>query len=169
MTKIMTSYLRQALTLTLILSLLQFSVSCGNSQSEETPTPNSTLDTPSTVECGSVPPSRSTFSIQDGPATQIATKVADGVGKVVASGQGSSNRTIFIIEETHGSRLAQMEIALMLWRLQKDQGLRQISLEGAFTAKGDLPATWFHKSTDAASDRTHQEVALTLLKEGEIS
>jgi hypothetical protein len=163
----MTPYLRQALTLSLILSLLLFSVSCASSKSAETR--NSTPTFPATVECGALPPARSTFAIQDGPATQIATKVATDVGKVITSGQGSTDRTIFIFEETHDSRLAQMEIAVMLWRLQRDQGLRQISLEGAFAANGDLPATWFHTSTNAGPNRAHQEVALTLLKQGEIS
>jgi hypothetical protein len=160
MTKITTPYHRQALMLSFVLSLSLFSISCGNSQSTSIPA----------TDCGSgaVPPSRSIFAIQDSPATQIATQIAKDVGKLVASGQGDTNRTIFIFEERHDSRLAQMEIALMLWRLQKNQGLRQVSLEGAFASKGDLPAT-FHSSTNAASNRTHQEVALTLLREGEIS
>jgi hypothetical protein len=119
---------------------------------------------------GSVPPSRSTLNVQPGQATQIALEAAKDAGVVIASGQGTTNRTIFVFEERHDSRMGQLEIALMLWRLQKNHGLRQISLEGAFATKGDLPTTWFHDSTgSAAVRRARKEAALRLLKEGEIS
>ncbi len=58
----------------------------------------------------------------------------------------------------------------MLWRLQKSYGLRQISLEGALAAKGDLPAKWFHDATSSgAARKAGQEVAVRLLREGEIN
>lgn len=168
MKKRMIPCVRQAQTLGLALALLLLQVSCGQGQSS----PGVLSRATSIQKCNPdlIPPSRSTFTIQDGPITQIATEVGNGVGKVIASGQGSTNRTIFIFEEKHDSRIGQMEIALMLWRLQKSSALRQISLEGAFVANGDLSAKWFHDSTgSAAVKRARQETALSLLREGEIN
>ena len=115
-------------------------------------------------------PLRSTFTNQAGTLTNIANDVSHGVGRVIASGLGNTSQTIFILEERHDSRLGQLEIALMLWRLQANYGLRQISLEGALVNDGDLPAQWFHEATRAgAARRAGLETALRLLREGEIN
>jgi hypothetical protein len=168
MTKRIISYFRQVLVPGFALMLLLLHTSCGASQSGQT-----TLSNPTSVEAcnpDSIPPPRSAFTIEEGPITQIAAEVGKGVGKIIASGQGSKNRTIYVFEEKHDSRIGQLEIALMLWRLQKNQGLRQISLEGAFAADGDLPAKWFHDLTGSATaQQTGRETALSLLREGEIN
>lgn len=168
MTKMTIYYFRQAQSLGLALVLLLLNASCGQTQLVEGVPPNS----PPPQECSpdSLPPARSAFTIQEGPITEIAAKVSKGAGKVIASGQGSTNRTIFVFEERHDSRIGQLEIALMLWRLQKNQGLRQISLEGAFFAKGNLPVKWFHDLTSSpTAKQAGQETALSLLREGEIN
>jgi hypothetical protein len=161
--------MRQAQALVLALLFLPFHLSCGENRYGSDVISNSMLTVP---ECDpeSIPPARSTFAIQGGQITQIVTEVSAGAGKVVAAGQGVNNRTLFVFEERHDSRIGQMEIALMLWRLQRSHGLRQISLEGAFTAKGDLPVKWFHDATGSeTARRAGHEAALRLLKEGEIS
>lgn len=167
MIKIMIYYFRQAQTLSLALALLLLQTSCDPSSDGP-----KALSTPTAVEeCkpDSIPPPRAAFTIQEGDIVRIATEVGKGVGKVIAAGQGSKNRTLFIFEETHDSRIGQLEIALMLWRLQKHQGLRQVSLEGAFVAKGALPAKWFHDLTGGTVQQSGWETALRLLLEGEIS
>lgn len=148
-------YLYRGRTLSLALVFLLLNVSCGNSQ-----------------HCNpeAVPPPRSAFTIQESPAVQIATEVARDVGKVLASGRGSTEQTIFIFEEKHDSRIAQMEIAVMLWRLQKIHHLRQISVEGAIFAKDDLPVGWFHHAAEVGeAKQAGREAVLSLLRQGEIA
>ena len=163
MTKRMKSNFRRAQILGLTLSLLLFNASCGQYAQ------NNLSDPVSVEECSPdpPPPPRSAFRLQDGQAAQTSVSVTEGVGKVIASGQGSKDRTIFVIEERHDSIVGQLEIAVMLWRLQKNHGLRQVSLEGALSEKGDLPAKWFHDLSGDA--RAGRETALSLLREGEIS
>src|SRR5215207_2030885 len=46
-----------------------------------------------------IPPPRSSFTIQQAPASQMGFDVAKDVGKVVAAGQGRSNVSIVVFEE----------------------------------------------------------------------
>jgi hypothetical protein len=116
-----------------------------------------------------IPPPRSSFTIQPGPVSQMGLAVAKDVGKVVAAGQGRSNVSIVVFEERHDSRVGQMEIALMLLRLQRQFGLRLVSLEGAIASKGNLPVAWFTNPADnSETKRARQAVALQMLRDGEI-
>jgi hypothetical protein len=113
---------------------------------------------------------RSAFTVQEGSVSETAADVTKGVGRVIAAGQGAAKQTIFILEERHNSKLGQMEIAVMLLRLQKKHELRQISLEGAFANDGDFSAVWFHDATLSGADRqAGLEASLRLLREGEIN
>jgi hypothetical protein len=113
---------------------------------------------------------RSAFTVQEGSVSETAADVTKGVGRVIAAGQGAAKQTIFILEERHNSKLGQLEIALMLWRLQKKHELRQISMEGAFASDGDFSARWFHDATGSGADRrAGLEASLRLLREGEIN
>src|ERR1043165_1139142 len=114
------SYLRRAQGLGLALALIFLHVSCGGGSQAVQPVISNLMPAP---ECdpGSIPPPRSSFTVENGPITQLASEVGKDAGQVVASGHGSTNRTIFIFEEKHDSRTTQLEIALMLWRLQKSQ------------------------------------------------
>jgi len=73
---------------------------------------------------------------------------------------------VIVMEERHDSRAVQVEIAIMLERLYRDHGLRDLALEGAVVENGDPTPGYFYKLPDACA-RT--EVALYLLRQGEIS
>jgi hypothetical protein len=116
-----------------------------------------------------LPPPRSSFTIQPGPVSQMGLAIAKDVGKVVAAGQGRSNGPIVVFEERHDSRVGQMEIALMLLRLQRQYGLQMVSLEGAMAAKGNLPVAWFANAADnSETKRAREAVAVRMLRDGEI-
>ncbi len=167
MTRPMTYHFRQAQTLALALALLVSQISCDPDSDGK----SSQSMLPAVEECrtDSIPPPRAAFTIQEGDLQRVATEVGKDVGKVVAAGQGSKKQALFIFEETHNSRIGQLEIALMLWRLQKNHGLKLVSLEGAFVTKGALPAKWFHDLTTGKMQESGRETALRLLREGEIS
>jgi len=88
------------------------------------------------------------------------------VGKIGSTINGDPSRQVIVIEERHTSRVGQVEIAIMLDRLYRYHGLRDLALEGAVVERGTPDAGWFHRLPDAAA-RT--ERALYLLKQGEIS
>jgi hypothetical protein len=114
--------------------------------------------------------SRGDFTVESGSTADMAAGVSNGAGKVSAAADGSSGRTVVVFEESHGSRLGQLEIALMMVRLHDKHGLRQVSLEGAMFDKGALPAKWFHDVTSSPqARRAGRETAVRLLKEGEVS
>lgn len=95
----------------------------------------------------------------------LAKAISAEVGKVSASVVGDSEKRIIVFEESHDSRAGQIEIAIMLNRLH-DKGLKVIALEGALVTEKDLYPEWFHRLPNV---RVKQEVAVQLLKEGEIS
>lgn len=131
-------------------------------------TPNQNSDIPG-CDGVSLPPPRTSFSIQQGSAAQMGFAVAKDVGKVVAAGEGRKPLSVVVFEEMHTSRVGQMEIALMLLRLQKQYRLQLISLEGAMASKGSLPVEWFVNSSDSAeTKRARHAVALHMLRDGEI-
>jgi len=95
----------------------------------------------------------------------LANAISADVGRVSASVVGDSEKRIIVFEESHDSRAGQIEIAIMLNRLH-DKGLKVIALEGALVTEKDLYPEWFHRLPNV---RVKQEVAVQLLKEGEIS
>ena len=118
----------------------------------------------------SISPGRQAFPMEDGPVTQTAEKVSQGAGKVIAAVNSGREPSVFVFEETHDSRIGQLQIALMLLRLHSGHQVRQVSLEGAILAKGLLPAAWFHDFTSSKPmRRAGLEGAVRLLKEGEIN
>jgi hypothetical protein len=94
----------------------------------------------------------------------LANAISADVGRVSASVVGDSEKRIIVFEERHDSRAGQIEIAIMFNRLH-DKGLKVIALEGALVTD-DLYPSWFHRLPNV---RAKQEVAVQLLKEGEIS
>jgi hypothetical protein len=79
---------------------------------------------------------------------------------------GRPGRQVIVMEERHDSRAVQVEIAIMLERLYRDHGLRDLALEGAVVENGDPTPGRFYKLPDAC---TRTEVALDLLRQGEVS
>lgn len=100
----------------------------------------------------------------------LANNITSGVGEVVKIAPGTTNQTIVVIEETHDSRLGQVEIAIMLNRLYEDYVLRHIGQEGVFITDGVLDASWFRPSLGSGQVlSSKEEVVIELLAEGEIS
>jgi hypothetical protein len=95
----------------------------------------------------------------------VAGEISADVGQMVGSDEGVPPKTVLVFDETHISRAGQIEIAVMLLRLHDRHGLRNIALEGALESQGTLDADWFH----SLPERTRQDVAIEVLKEGEIS
>jgi hypothetical protein len=98
----------------------------------------------------------------------IAETVAKGVEKVSNVNAGESNRTLFILDETHISRVAQIQHAIALTRLHDKYNLKQIALEGYFVEQPPISTNWY--ASAAQKDcKARVGVAVNLLKEGEIS
>ena len=97
---------------------------------------------------------------------KLTGKIIEGVGKATRASSGGQNPWLAVFEENHISRGGQIEIALMLLRLYRDAGMRDIALEGYVMDSAPVDATWFHKTLDNPSVR--RRVAVQLLKEGEI-
>lgn len=115
------------------------------------------------------PASTATFtaasSLEAGAVADIANDVSRDVGKVISATNGGAHRVI-VFEETHLSRVGQVELAVMFLRLREKYGLRHLSLEGATSNEGALRTKWFH---DLKEGDAKEDVALRLLREGEIN
>lgn len=112
-----------------------------------------------------------------------ARDVADGVGTIQAAWSEGHRGPVFVFEEVHTSRIGQHQIAVMLLRLHERESLRLIGLEGSIQSSRPLDVSWFHRlgakdasTLDASASRgsrtlstVHQDVALRMLGEGEIS
>ncbi len=99
------------------------------------------------------------------PIDEIAAAtISKGVGSVLAVNDAGAAR-IVVFDETHASRIGQVEIATMLVRLHDRYGMRRMALEGEFFANGPLNVKWFHSLGQGDASRA---AALRLLREGEI-
>lgn len=124
------------------------------------------------IDCGadSLHSSKAAFSVEPGAIRQMAEDISPNAGSVIAAANGSPDRIVIVFQETHTSRVGQLEIALMMVRLHDKHDLRQISLEGAIADQGELPAQWFHKlPSSQAAVQAKERAAVRLLTEGEIS
>lgn len=93
---------------------------------------------------------------------EIVNSASKDLGKVVAVHQGSRG-SVVLLEEEHTSRAGQIEIANILVRLYKRQGMRIVGLEGSTDSK--LDAKWAVRMPP--TDRFR--VASRLLGDGELS
>lgn len=128
---------------------------CGSSSTNDSNHSSSNSNTPpvSSVNCNPT-------------IAQIADNILTNVGKRTQVGGNNCTRKLIVLEERHDSRIGQIELAIMLYRLYRDYGLRHLALEGAVVEKNAPDATWFHKYPNEALRR---DVAMQLLKQGEIS
>ncbi len=94
---------------------------------------------------------------------EFAKPSAKGLGVITQSSSGKFGQVI-LFEENHASLNGQIEIAHILVRLYKNNGLRKIALEGAFTSQ-KLKPDWA-KSMNA-QDRLN--VSARLLGDGELN
>lgn len=112
----------------------------------------------STVNCADTTPASS-------PAIDaIAAEISAGLGTVKETHTGRKG-PVMIFDETHTSRIGQIEIAHMLTRLYKHHDLRDIALEGAIKSRDQMDTQWANK---LGSGR-RIDIAAGLLREGEIS
>lgn len=94
----------------------------------------------------------------------IVERITTGQGKVQQVFEGERGQ-IIVFEESHNSRVGQVEIAHMLVRLYKQYGLRAVGLEGAFPSDGQLRPPWAAGMDSVGRLR----LAARLLGEGEIN
>ena len=80
--------------------------------------------------------------------------------------KGTSRPFVVVFGELHPSRVGQVEIAIMLNRLHRSANLRHVGLEGSVLEKPAPNVDWF---TSLPDERIRTEVALRLLREGEVS
>jgi hypothetical protein len=96
----------------------------------------------------------------------VANKIAEGVGKVGQT-KDAGAATLFVFEENHASRAGQLQIAVMLLRLYRQQQATRIVLEGLI-APGTLDGRWFQQAGGAGVRTYREDVAVRMLAEGEI-
>ena len=102
----------------------------------------------------------------DPPISTIVDDVRSEIGESSVSLDGDCSKKIFVFEERHDSIKGQVEMALMLYRLYKDYGLRELALEGAVLEDQIPDVSWFHRLPD---EKVRNDIALQLLRQGEIS
>lgn len=98
----------------------------------------------------------------------MLSDVSHEVGKVTIS-EGSGEHQICVLEEKHTSVAGQFEIALMLLRLYDRHGLRHIALEGLTKDKEFPSVKWFRDMGGPQDAELKEQIAVELLREGEIS
>jgi hypothetical protein len=106
-------------------------------------------------------------TVQRENAETIASDVSRDVAKVKQTFQGKNGAPILVLEEQHDSRATQIQEAIVLNRLLNDHKIKHIGLEGYIKEQSALTSDWFFK--DAHNSQAAHPVAVTLLKEGEIS
>ena len=72
---------------------------------------------------------------------QMERNVLPDAGVLSSSWTGGSEQLVIIFQENHISRVGQLEVALMLTRLNDRYGMNMIALEGAFN---QLDTQWFY-------------------------
>jgi hypothetical protein len=100
------------------------------------------------------------------PQWSVAARVSESAGQPGRASKVTGGSWVAVFDETHTSRLGQLEIALMLYRLHRDHGLRHIALEG-YVHGTAADASWFHALPGTPAER--KGVATGLLQEGELS
>ena len=100
---------------------------------------------------------------------EIAQEVCEDVGVIKKASSRKRKTPIIVLEESHVSVAGQIQHAIVMERLYQNYGVRNIALEGHMVdVKVDIDTGWFQ---DAAkkNEVSKAEVAVRLLKEGEIS
>ena len=95
-----------------------------------------------------------------------ADRVAQGVGELVRTTPKHALGPVYVVEEYHNSQIGQVQVATMLTRLYRQQGVRIVGLEGAVKGPAPLPTDKFVNVADRAARRS---VLKNLLCDGEIS
>jgi hypothetical protein len=99
----------------------------------------------------------------------LAGQACQGVGVVKEAARGTKGAPILILEENHASRAGQIEQSIAMVRLYDRQRLLDIALEGYKAGDPEINTEWFQTATTGLSFNAKADVAVRLLKEGEIS
>lgn len=163
-----------AALLTVIVLSVAISSGCGPASAPTSVITVTVASTPTPVPTATLAPTptlaATTTPTVPASVEQIARDIVADVGEVSSAHEGDPTQIVLVFEETHVSRMGQIEIAIMLNRLYLRYDLSHIGLEGAMAADGPLDSSWFHPSL--AVDQTlspREEVAVRLLEEGEIN
>lgn len=99
----------------------------------------------------------------------IAREASQGVGLVRKTYRGTKGTPILILEENHTNRAGQIQHAIALVRLHKQQKMRHIALEGYLKELPEITRDWFTNAAYGLDSMARARVAVRLLVEGEIS
>ena len=99
----------------------------------------------------------------------ISHSVCEGVCSISKVSKGTNGAPILIFEENHLSRAGQIQHAIAMVRLYKQYKLRHIALEGYLKEDREIRTDWFDKVSGDLTVTRKAEIAVRLLKEGEIS
>jgi hypothetical protein len=94
-----------------------------------------------------------------------AKAAADGAGLVLKETSGGALGPVYVFEENHALLRGQIQVAVMLTRLHKREGLRIIGLEGAFADGKPLPTRIFLPGEDALA---RHEALRRMLADGDL-
>jgi len=98
--------------------------------------------------------------------SEAILNVTKNVGSLVQKTVKTKQGPIYVFEENHASLRGQIQIATMLTRLFKSEGLRIIGLEGAIKSDKPLPTASFISGTDKFA---RNDALRRMLLDGEIS
>lgn len=100
---------------------------------------------------------------------EMLAEISTGVGQISEIKGGVDERRICVFEEKHTSVAGQLEIAVMLLRLHDRHLLGHLSIEGLPQGR-EFPATqWFREMGGPDSEELRNQIAVGLLRDGEIS
>jgi hypothetical protein len=93
--------------------------------------------------------------------------ISNGVASAVDTSAGTG-KLFLVLDESHNSRAGQIQHAIIFNRLVNRQWLSDIALEAYLFEHEAIETSWFRKAANNSLNR-QVRVAVTLLKEGEIS
>ncbi len=144
---------KKSLAVTLLFALI---AGCSCSNSSPQPAPANTASA-----------SSSAVSLNS-KVGDIASEISKGVGSVQKSVASGATGPVFVFEEFHTSRIGQLQIAVMLFRLHERYGLKKVGLEGAINSGRPLDSSWFQRMGGNEAKEDREDLSVRWLAEGEI-
>lgn len=99
----------------------------------------------------------------------ISATACKDYGVVSHVSKGSKGIPIIVLEETHESIAGQIQHAITLVRLHDKYKMKDIALEGYLKERAKIDTEWFKKATHGLEFLSKAGIAVSLLKEGDIS
>jgi hypothetical protein len=101
----------------------------------------------------------------DPTLTREAASIIKDAGTIISQTPSASSAPLYVFEENHASLRGQIQIATMLTRLYKRDGLRAIGLEGSIKSGRPLPTKGFIQGNDPLARR---DALRRMLQDGDI-